>query len=190
MDGFPVTDGAFGDTVARGAGAPMPSHAALDVRSETSTPPFVVESSAATSRGPRLVSRRAFALGDAVWPLSCRLATRSESTIQVGRSAHVEDESGLAFLRHSCAPNVVVDASALLMVFALRDIAAGEELACFYPSTEWDMVRPFVCECGAPQCLRLVAGARYLSADVLGRYFVNAHIRDLLAAAIRRSWRP
>ena len=63
------------------------------------------------------------------------------------------------------------------MVFALRDIAAGEELTCFYPSTEWDMVRPFVCGCGAPQCVRFVAGARYLSADVLGRNFVNAHIR-------------
>jgi len=76
------------------------------------------------------------------------------------------------------------------MVFALRDIGAGEELTCFYPSTEWDMVRPFVCRCGAPHCVRFVTGARYLSADVLGRHFVNAHIRRLLTAAVGHSSRP
>jgi hypothetical protein len=168
----------------------MPLHVAVDPRSETPAPPFGLDRSAATDQGVYLVSRKAFARGDAVWPLSGRLATRSERTIQVGPTTHVEEEGGLAFLRHSCEPNVVVDTSALLMLFALRDIAAGEELTCFYPSTEWDMVRPFVCGCGAPQCVRLVAGARYLCADVLGRYFVNAHIRRLLAAAVGRSWRP
>ena len=43
----------------------------------------------------RLVSRRPSRRGDAVWPLSGRLATRSERTIQVGPTTHVEDESGL-----------------------------------------------------------------------------------------------
>jgi hypothetical protein len=184
MEGLPVMDGAHG------TGTPMRWHVAVDARSEAPTPPFELYGSAAATGGARLVSTRGFAEGDAVWPLSGRLVTRSERTIQVSPTTHMEDEGGLSFLRHSCEPNVVVDTSALLMVFALRDIAAGEELMCFYPSTEWDMVRPFVCECGAPQCVRFVAGARYLSADVLGRYFVNAHIRRLLTAAVGHSWRP
>jgi hypothetical protein len=135
-------------------------------------------------------SRRSFARGDAAWPLSGRVATPSERTIQVGPTTHVEDESGLAFLQHSCEPNVIVDTSAILMVFALRDVAVGEELTRFHPSTEWDIVRPFACECRAPHCVRFVAGARYLSADVLSRHFVSAHIRRLLTAAFGRSWRP
>jgi len=191
MEDLRVGDGSVGNHVAYAAGGPMPLHVAVDARSEMPTPPFGLDGSVATSKGVRLVSRKAFARCDAVWPLSGRLASQSERTIQVGATAHVEeDERGLALLRHSCEPNVVVDTSALFMVFALRDIAAGEELTCFYPSTEWDMVRPFVCGCGAPQCVRFVAGARYLPANVLGRYFVNAHIRRLLTAAVGRSWRP
>ena len=190
MEGLPVVDTALVETVAYDTGAPMHRRVAVEDRSETTTPPFELDGFAATSQRARLVSRRTFARGDAVWPLSGRPATRSERTIQVGPRTHVEDESGLALLRHSCEPNVVVDTSGLLMVFALRDIAAGEELTRFYPSTEWDMLRPFVCECGAPQCVRFVAGARYLSADVLGRHFVNAHIRRLLTAAVEHSWRP
>ena len=189
MEALPVVDTALVEKVAYDTGAPMHRRVAVDARSETTTPPFELDGFAATSQRARLVSRRTFARGDAVWPLSGRLATPSERTIQVGPTTHVEDESGLAFLRHSCEPNVVIDSSALLMVFALRDIASGEELTRFYPSTEWDMVRPFVCGCGAQQCLRFVAGARYLSADVLSRYFVNAHIRRLLIGAVRRSWR-
>ena len=173
-----------------GTDAPVHRHRAVDVRDEPPAPPFELDGVTAASPGRRLVSRRAFARGDAVWPLSGRIVDRSERTIQVGPTTHVEDESGLVLLRHSCAPNLVIDTDALLMVFALRDVAAGEELTCFYPSTEWDMARPFVCGCGAPQCLRFVAGARYLSADVLGRYFVNAHVRRLLTAAVGRPWRP
>ncbi len=151
--------------------------------------PFFVERDGALDGPARLVSRRAFARGDAVWPLSGRVVPLSARTIQVDPTTHVEDESGLVALRHSCAPNVVIETSGLLMVFALRDIDAGEELTCFYPSTEWDMVRPFVCRCGTPQCIRLVAGARYLPADMLARHYANPHIRRLLTGAVARSWR-
>ena len=41
-----------------------------------------------------------------------------------------------------------------------RDIAAGEELTYFYPSTEWEMDRPFRCLCGAPDCVGVVSGAK------------------------------
>ena len=68
----------------------------------------------------------------------------------------------------------------LLAIFAARDIAVGEELTFFYPSTEWEMARPFACACGAPECIRLVASAKYLAVDSLSRYFINPHIRDMI----------
>ncbi len=49
------------------------------------------------------------------------------------------------------------------------------------------MDRPFICLCGAPQCVRLVAGAKYLSIDTLSRYFINQHIRDMAIAALTES---
>jgi len=57
----------------------------------------------------------------------------------------------------------------------------------FYPSTEWEMDRPFICLCGAPQCVRLVAGAKYLAIDTLSRYFVNQHIRDMVFASLAQT---
>jgi hypothetical protein len=135
-----------------------------------------------------VASRRRFSAGDAIWPVSGAPTAQSPRTIQVGSATHVEDAGGLVHLNHSCRPNAVIDASGLPMLFALRDITAGEELTVFYPSTEWTMVRPFVCSCGAAECVRIVAGARYLSVDVLSRYFANPHIRHLMSAAIASRW--
>ena len=104
-------------------------------------------------------------------------------TVQIGAHSHIEELGVLAYLNHSCQPNTIVDTTALT-VTAIRDIAAGEELNFFYPSTEWEMDRPFICLCGSPQCVRLVAGAKYLSIDTLARYFINQHIRDMAIAAL------
>ena len=68
MEGLQVADAGLVET-----SAPMHWHVAVDAQSETPGPPFQVDGSAATSPGARLVSRRAFARGDAVWPLSGRL---------------------------------------------------------------------------------------------------------------------
>jgi SET domain len=107
-------------------------------------------------------------------------------TVQIGAHAHIEELGVLAYLNHSCRPNTIVDTTAFT-VTAIRDIAPGEELSFFYPSTEWHMDRPFICLCGSPQCVRLVAGAKYLSIDTLERYFINQHIREMAIAALNHA---
>ncbi|MEZ4832733.1 MAG: SET domain-containing protein-lysine N-methyltransferase [Caldilineaceae bacterium] len=104
-------------------------------------------------------------------------------TIQIGRDLHLEELGIIAYMNHSCQPNTIVDTTTLT-IRANREIAPGESLTFFYPSTEWEMDRPFVCLCGAPSCIRLVAGARYLSVDVLRHYFINQHVRELIAEAL------
>lgn len=99
------------------------------------------------------------------------------TSVQMSPELNIE-ELHLASLNHSCDPNIMVD-TLRLELRALRDIAAGEELTFFYPSTEWDMAAPFACLCGSSECLRLVAGARYLSLEVLSRYVVNRHIQAM-----------
>jgi hypothetical protein len=135
--------------------------------------------------GARLITDQPYKQGDIVYHITGHRVTEQVTyqTIQVGPHTHIEELGVLAYLNHSCQPNTVVNVSDLTVV-AVRDIAAGDELNFFYPSTEWEMDRPFVCLCGAPQCVRLVAGAKYLSVDTLSRYFINAHIREMIFATL------
>ncbi len=62
------------------------------------------------------------------------------------------DGEGLgAFLNHSCDPNCEVDEiKGRVWIFALRDIAAGEELVWDY--NLYDDEEPAPCHCGAKNC--------------------------------------
>lgn len=104
-------------------------------------------------------------------------------SIQVGPHAHADGLGPIAYLNHACDPSAAVDTEAMALI-ALRELGIGDELTFFYPSTEWEMSHPFVCRCGVPGCVRVVAGAKYLPADVLSRYFINRHVRELLLAAV------
>lgn len=96
-------------------------------------------------------------------------------TVQTGVETHVEDPY-LSYMNHSCDPNVEIDTTRM-ECRAIRPIEPLEELRFFYPSTEWDMDRPFICQCGSLNCLRMVAGAKYLTLDALSQQFINRHIR-------------
>jgi hypothetical protein len=101
-------------------------------------------------------------------------------SIQVGPAEHaLVDPAFLRFTNHSCDPNVVLDTRARC-VRAIRRLEPGEAITYFYPSTEWSMAEPFVCSCGAARCLLTIAGAAYLSAEVLARYQLADHITLLL----------
>lgn len=135
--------------------------------------------------GARLVTDQPIRSGELISSISgYRIVSKvTYQTVQISAHEHIEELGVLAYLNHSCQPNTIVDTTAFT-VSAIRDIAAGEELNFFYPSTEWEMDRPFICLCGAPQCIRLVAGAKHLSIDTLQRYFINRHIREMAIAAL------
>lgn len=136
------------------------------------------------SNGARLITRVPFSAGDVIGSLAHgrEVDRPTYHSIQTGPGAHIDDLGLFAYLNHSCRPNVIVDTSALDVV-AARDIAAGEELTFFYPSTEWDMQHPFVCRCGTPECIGTVSGAKHVARETLDRYFINAHIRLLAAGS-------
>lgn len=113
-------------------------------------------------------------------PALARLDRPSRYTVQVAEDAHVE-VGLLTVLNHSCDPNVRLDTGRMEVV-AARDIEPGDELAYFYPATEWDMAEPFECDCGAAECLGVVRGAKHLPGGVLDRHALNPHIRRLLRA--------
>lgn len=62
-----------------------------------------------------------------------------------------------------------------------RPLSVGDELTFFYPSTEWDMVQPFHCNCG---CLGIVGGCQGIAAVVREQYRLNIHIEELTALSV------
>ncbi|MCL4506281.1 MAG: SET domain-containing protein [Chloroflexi bacterium] len=138
--------------------------------------------------GARLITDQPIRNGEVIYTITGHrvVHTATYQTVQIGIDTHIEELGVLAYMNHSCQPNTIIDTKNLTVV-AIRDIMPNEELSFFYPSTEWEMDRPFICLCGASQCVRLVAGARYLSIDTLERYFINEHIRDLAVEALDKA---
>lgn len=91
-------------------------------------------------------------------------------TIQTGEDRHITlSPEFLQYTNHSCDPNVFFDTSSMELI-CLREIVPGDELAYFYPSTEWEMDQPFECQCGSDSCLHFIQGAKYLSLQERERY--------------------
>ena len=135
--------------------------------------------------GARLVATQPLTAGTVIHRITDYRTTPHPTyqTIQIGPDTHINELGMVAYLNHSCAPNTIIDTSTLT-ISAVQDISAGADLTFFYASTEWEMERPFICLCGAPQCVRLMAGAKHLSVDTLSRYFINAHIRAFVLESL------
>lgn len=104
------------------------------------------------------------------------LETPSYLTVQLGDNKHILlDPVYLQYINHSCDPNCFFD-STHLEVIALRDISIQEELFFFYPSTEWDMSQPFVCNCKTSRCLGVIQGAMHLNNQQAASYRLNDYI--------------
>ena len=127
-----------------------------------------------------LITKHAYRKGQTICdiPSTNVVAKANRYTVQIGRNEHT-DVGKLAALNHSCDPNVILDTEHMVMV-ARREIAKGEELSFFYPSTEWEMDAPFICLCGASNCIHVVAGARFLPLSTLEDHFLNRHIREMM----------
>lgn len=91
-------------------------------------------------------------------------------TVQTGINKHITlQPEFLQYINHSCDPNVFFDTTAMELV-CIKPLEPGEELRFFYPSTEWDMAQPFVCNCGSSECLQLINGAAHLSEETKNKY--------------------
>lgn len=127
--------------------------------------------------GNRLIASSFLRSGTVVNPIVVGqvLHYPTQTSFQIDQGRHLED-AFVSLINHSCVPNIIIDLAST-QCRAIRDIAIGEELSFFYPSTEWEMSHPFICHCGHLGCIGVVAGAKFLSPYVLSRYFINQHIK-------------
>jgi hypothetical protein len=112
-------------------------------------------------------------------------AARHYTTVQTSANTHISLNSDLVYCNHSCAPTLIFDMNKFeVRVVDDRPLKAGDPLTFFYPSTEWDMEQPFDCHCGGAEgwpCKGKIQGAKFLSDEDLKGYWLNKHIKELLA---------
>jgi uncharacterized protein len=78
-----------------------------------------------------------------------------------------EYEPVMLFLNHSCEPNVGFAGNIVLV--AMRDVSAGEELTTDYALFD-DYEGAMRCECGAPSCRGTIGGRDWQRADLQRKY--------------------
>lgn len=130
----------------------------------------------------QLSALRSFEAGEVICPFHAgeTVATPTYLTVQTGVDTHITlRPEFLQYINHSCNPNVFFDTSSYQLV-SLKPIAEGEEFTFFYPSTEWSMIQPFVCQCGSANCLQLIQGASFLSIETLQQYRLTDFIQQQL----------
>jgi hypothetical protein len=114
-------------------------------------------------------------------------ATKAYSTVQTSATTHVELNSDLVYINHSCAPSLEFDIE-MMEIRVAHDreggIKEGDELTFFYPSTEWEMAQPFQCRCREAKCRGWIAGASQMSEEALKGYWLN----NWLEEALRGKW--
>ena len=49
------------------------------------------------------------------------------------------------------------------------------------------MNAPFICLCGAPNCIHVVAGARFLPLSTLEYHYLNPHIREMMIELLNQT---
>jgi hypothetical protein len=110
-------------------------------------------------------------------------ATKAYTSVQVSENSHIELNSDIVFINHSCKPSVVFDMTKMeVRVSDERDLKKGDALTFFYPSSEWDMAQPFDCTCGEEECKGTIDGAGKMDERVVRGYWLNGHIERLLDA--------
>ncbi len=91
-------------------------------------------------------------------------------TIQIGSGKHITLlPEFVQYINHSCAPTAFFNTTTMELV-CIIELKAGDEITFFYPSTEWEMAQPFVCNCESTECLQLINGASHLSVETLSKY--------------------
>ena len=108
-------------------------------------------------------------------------------TVQLNNQEHILlTPEFLQYINHSCEPNVFFDTTKKV-VTCLRKIDEGEEMTFFYPSTEWSMAQEFDCHCGTQGCLGRIQGAAHLHPDILPKYQISKHIKQLVCQEIENN---
>jgi len=129
-----------------------------------------------------ICSLKKFLPGEIITPFSAKeiLTQPCNLSLQISQVQHITlDPEYLQFTNHSCDPNVFFDTEKMTVV-CIQEINPGDQLRFFYPSTEWEMANPFLCDCGSAKCFYKISGAANMDKEAIKKYMLNQHILQLL----------
>ncbi|MFZ0607884.1 MAG: SET domain-containing protein [Xanthobacteraceae bacterium] len=117
-----------------------------------------------------------------------RRLTREEQFygLQIENDLHLvtprDSVAGADFINHSCAPNAELSGASNLV--AQRRIEPGEEICFDYAMSDSHDLMCFDCECGAPNCRKLVSADDWRRPDLQRRYrnSFSPYLRRRIAA--------
>ncbi|KAF8247208.1 hypothetical protein K440DRAFT_584797 [Wilcoxina mikolae CBS 423.85] len=140
-----------------------------------------------TSRSISLVSLPAGAIFAPLSSPPLTPAKKAYSTVQTSPTTHVELNSDLVYINHSCRPSLEFDIEKMEIRVGPGGLKEGDELTYFYPSTEWEMAQPFECFCGEDGCKGWIDGAGRMGGEMLRGYWVNRWVRERLGVEGERN---
>lgn len=148
--------------------------------------------------GQGLFAKHAISTGEIVAVKGGHVLTRPEwaalepslgaADIQIAEDLFIapvrQDQRGgsMLYTNHSCDPNLAIQGQIVLV--AMRDIAAGEELTIDWATTD-DGDHEMECRCGSPRCRRTVTGKDWMNPTLQKKYrgwfcwFLQAKIDSL-----------
>jgi len=86
------------------------------------------------------------------------------------------------FVNHSCEPNAGMRGQ--IVIVALRDIKAGEEICYDYATSDGGSYDEFICACGTPGCRGKITGNDWKRPELWERY--DGHFSPYLQRRIER----
>jgi hypothetical protein len=89
----------------------------------------------------------------------------------------------MLFINHSCEPNVGIAGNIVLV--AMRDIAAGDELTIDYAMFD-TLDDGMACRCGSASCRGTIRGSDWQRPELQARYagYFSWHVERRIAAAV------
>lgn len=87
----------------------------------------------------------------------------------------------LHYINHGCDPNVFFDMDKM-QLSCIRSIKIGDEFTFLYPSTDWQMIQQFKCNCNSLECLGSIRGASYLTRQQLQKYKLSSFINQKIGS--------
>ncbi|KAB8303049.1 hypothetical protein EYC80_004503 [Monilinia laxa] len=102
------------------------------------------------------------------------------ATVQTSPTTHLNLNSDLLYINHSCTPSLIFDVENLTILVGPAGLRPGQDLTFFYPSTEWHMSQAFSCNCGTADCVGEISGAGQMKRSSLEGRWLSGYIRRLL----------
>ena len=101
----------------------------------------------------------------------------------IGPRTASERDGGMMHLNHSCEPNVGIRGE--ITFVAMRDIRSDEELSFDYAMTDDEPDIDMQCNCGAPDCRRVITGSDWKRPDLQRRYegYFSAYLQCKIATS-------